>query len=78
MTGMSRLFTVAVALAVLIACSLILLHAFRGHSQNGTFSYDGKTYDCQQVIDSFESSQGPGRYPQSVIDYCVSEKTGGQ
>jgi hypothetical protein len=72
MAGMSRVVTVAVVLAVLAACSLILLHVFRGHGQTGTVIYGGRTYDCRQVLDSFESKTGPGVYPQPVIDACVS------
>jgi hypothetical protein len=33
MAGMSRVVTVAIVLAVIAACSLILLHVFRGRDQ---------------------------------------------
>ena len=68
----SRVFTIAVVLAVIVACSLILLHVFRGHGQAGTVVYGGRTYDCHQVLQSFESTTGPVVYPQPVIDACVS------
>jgi len=68
----SRVFTIAVVLAVIAACSLILLHLFRGHGQARTVVYGGTTYDCQKVLQSFESTTGPGVYPQPVIDACVN------
>ncbi len=77
MVGMSRVVSVAVVLAVIAACSLILLHAFRGHGQPGTVIDGGKTYDCHKVLQSFESTRGPGVYPQSVIDACVNSQAGG-
>jgi len=67
MAGVSRVVSVAVVLAVIAASALILLHAFGGHSQPGTVIYDGKAYDCRKVLRSFESTQGPGVYPQPVL-----------
>ena len=72
MAGMSRVVSIAVVLAVIAACSLILLHVFHGHGQAGTVVYGGRTYDCQKVLQSFESTAGPGVYPQPVIDACVN------
>ncbi|HJY73039.1 MAG TPA: hypothetical protein VJ347_14775 [Streptosporangiaceae bacterium] len=72
MAGVSRVVTIAIVLAVVAACSLILLHVFRGHGQTGTVVYGGRTYDCRQVLQSFESTTGPGVYPQLVIDACVN------
>jgi hypothetical protein len=57
MAGMSRVVTVAIVLAVIAACSLILLHVFRGHGQTGTVIYSGRTYDCRQVLDSSRAQQ---------------------
>jgi hypothetical protein len=78
MAGMSRVVTVAIVLAVIAACSLILLYAFRGHGRAGTVVYGGTTYDCRKVLQSFESTAGPGVYPQPVIDACVSSQVNGQ
>ncbi len=75
---MSRVFSVAVVLAVIAASALILLHAFRGRGQPGTVRYGGKSYDCHTVLQSFESTEGPGVYPQSVIDACVNSRVGTQ
>jgi MFS superfamily sulfate permease-like transporter len=72
MAGMSRVVSIAVVLAVIAACSLILLHVFRSHGQTGTVVYGGRTYDCHKVVQSFESTTGPGVYPQPVIDACVN------
>ncbi len=72
MADMSRVVTIAVVLAVIAACSLILLHVFRGHGQTGTVVYGGRTYDCHKVLQSFESTAGPGVYPQPVVDACVN------
>jgi hypothetical protein len=72
MAGMSRVVSIAVVLAVIAACSLILLNVFRGHGQTGTVVYGGRTYYCRKVVQSFESTTGPGVYPQQVIDACVN------
>ncbi len=69
---MNRVAAIAVALAAIGACSLILLHVFQGHGQAGTVVYGGRTYDCHKVVQSFESTAGPGVYPQPVIDACVN------
>ena len=74
MAGVSRVVSVAVVLAVIAASALILLHAFGGHSQPGIVVYNGKTYDCRKVLRSFESTQGPGVYPQPVIDACDNDQ----
>ena len=74
MAGVSRVVSVAVVLAVIAASALILLHAFGSHGQPGTVDYGGKTYDCHKVLRSFESTQGPGVYPQPVIDACVNDQ----
>jgi hypothetical protein len=75
---MSRVATVAIVLAVVAACSLIVLYVLRGHAQKGTVVYRGRTYDCRQVLQSFESTAGPGVYPQAVVDGCVSSQLNGQ
>jgi hypothetical protein len=73
MSAMSRReIAIAAAIAVLITCTLIVVRVMHGHGQPGTTSYNGKTYDCRTVLDSLESSQGPGAYPQQVLDFCVS------
>jgi hypothetical protein len=77
MAGVSRVVSVAVVLAVIAASALILLHAFGGHGQPGTVVYDGKAYDCRKVLRSFESTQGPGVYPQPVLDACVNRQVNG-
>jgi len=77
MAGVSRVVSVAVVLAVIAASALILLHAFGSHGQPGTVDYGGKTYDCHKVLRSFESTQGPGVYPQAVIDACVNGQVDG-
>ena len=77
MVGVSRLFSVAVVLAVIAVSALILLHAFAGHGQPGTVMYGGKSYDCHQVLQSFESAAGPVVYPQSVVDACVTNAANG-
>ena len=74
MAGVSRVVSVAVVLAVIAASTLLLLRAFGGHGQPGTIDYGGKTYDCRKVLRSFESTQGPGVYPQPVIDACVNDQ----
>jgi hypothetical protein len=77
MTRVSRAVPVAVVLAVIAASTLLLLRAFGGHGQPGTIDYGGKTYDCRKVLQSFESTQGPGVYPQPVIDACVNCQVNG-
>jgi hypothetical protein len=78
MAGMSRVVIIVIVAAVIAACSLILLNAFRGHGQNGTVVYGGRTYDCGKVLQSFESAAGPGVYPQPVVDACVNARVGTQ
>jgi hypothetical protein len=77
MVGVTRVATVAMVLAVIAACSLILLHAFGGHHQPGTVVYGGKSYDCHKVLQSFDSAKGPGVYPQPVLDACVNDQVNG-
>jgi hypothetical protein len=78
MAGVSRVVSVAVVLAVIAASALVLLHAFGGHGQTGTvIVYNGKTYDCHKVLMSIESTQGPGVYPQPVLDACVNDQANG-
>jgi hypothetical protein len=72
MAGVSRVVTVVIVLAVVAACALILLHAFGGHGRSDTVEYGGRSYDCHQVLQSFESTAGPSVYPQAVIDACVN------
>ena len=75
MAGVSRVVTVVtvvIVLAVVAACALIVLHAFGGHGRSDTVEYGGRSYDCRQVLQSFESTAGPGVYPQAVIDACVN------
>ena len=72
MAGVSRVVTVVIVLAVVVACALILLHAFGGHGRSHTVEYGGRSYDCHQVLQSCESTAGPGGYPQAVIDACVN------
>jgi hypothetical protein len=77
MVGVSRVFSVAVVLAVIAVSALILLHAFGAHGHPGTVLYGGKSYDCHQVLQSFESAAGPVVYPQSVVDACVNSAANG-
>jgi hypothetical protein len=77
MAGVSRVFAVAVVLAVIAASALILLHAFGSHGKPGTVLYGGRSYDCHTVLQSFESTEGPVVYPQSVVDACVNSRVGG-
>jgi len=73
MADMSRVVTVVIVLAVAAACSLILLYVFRGHGQPGTVVYEGRTYDCRKVLQSFDTPAGPGVYPQPVFDACMAQ-----
>jgi len=78
MAGMSRVVTLVIVLAVIAACSLILLEALGGHGRSGTVVYGGRSYDCRKVLQSFDSAAGPGVYPQPVVDACVNSQVNGQ
>jgi hypothetical protein len=43
------------------------------HGPAGTVVYGGRTYDCRKVLQSIESSAGPGVYPQPIFGACVSQ-----
>jgi hypothetical protein len=73
MSGMSRReVAIAAAIAVLITGALIVVRTLHGSAQPDVTFLNGKSYNCRTVLDSFQSSQGPGIYPQQVINFCVS------